>query len=412
MIILQPFDSHNVSPSSSADLRPRQRRPFFYLSGCALPDCHLTYHISTSQLTLFIPPLDPDTVIWSGLPLSPATALKEFDVDKVLPSTDLKSYLLDNASKTKDSTFWAIGTQISDDVVAQHDPHKKDLTSLKEAIEECRVVKDEYEVASVRRANLVSAEAHKAVLRNVKKVSNERELEAVFLERCIALGCREQAYHSIVASGTNAATLHYQKNYEKLGTRWNLLLDAAAEWECYAADITRTFPIGGKFNKESRGVYEVVLKMQKECLDMLKENVRWEDVHMRAHEVAIEGLLSLGILKGAKKDIFENRTSVAFFPHGLGHYLGMDTHDTGGHPDYEDKDSMFRYLRVRGKLPAGSIITVEPGVYFCRFIIEPYLKDPNHAQYIDEEVLDRYWDVGGVRIEGRVFAPWPSESLY
>jgi Xaa-Pro aminopeptidase len=102
--------------------------------------------------------------------------------------------------------------------------------------------------------------------------------------------------------------------------------------------------------------------MQHVCTEMLKEGVLWDDVHLTAHEIAIEGLIKLGILQGAKDDILKTRTSVAFFPHGLGHYLGMDTHDTGGHPDYEDKDPMFRYLRVRGTLPAGAIITVEPGV--------------------------------------------------
>lgn len=95
---------------------------------------------------------------------------------------------------------------------------------------------------------------------------------------------------------------------------------------------------------------------------MLKEGVLWDDVHVRAHEVAIDGMLQLGILRGDKADILKSRTSVAFFPHGLGHYLGMDTHDTGGHPNYEDKDPMFKYLRVRRRLPAGAIITVEPGV--------------------------------------------------
>lgn len=102
--------------------------------------------------------------------------------------------------------------------------------------------------------------------------------------------------------------------------------------------------------------------MQLDCIAMLKEGVLWDDVHLKAHEIAIDGLLELGILQGSKEEILEARTSVAFFPHGLGHYLGMDTHDTGGRPNYEDKDSMFRYLRVRGELPEGSIITVEPGV--------------------------------------------------
>lgn len=141
-----------------------------------------------------------------------------------------------------------------------------------------------------------------------------------------------------------------------------MLLDAGGEYRCYAADITRTFPIRGRFSGESRGVYDVVLRMQEACMEMLREGVLWDDVHATAHKVAIEGLLGMGILKGGKEEILESRTSVAFFPHGLGHYLGMDTHDTGGHPNYEDQDPMFKYLRVRGRLPAGSIITVEPGV--------------------------------------------------
>ena len=94
----------------------------------------------------------------------------------------------------------------------------------------------------------------------------------------------------------------------------------------------------------------------------------WDDVHLKAHTIAIEGLLKLGIFQGEKEDILKARTSVAFFPHSLGHYLGMDTHDTGGHPNYQDKDTMFRHLRVRGPLPAGSIITVEPGVSSARRI--------------------------------------------
>jgi len=182
----------------------------------------------------------------------------------------------------------------------------------------------------------------------------------------------------------------------------NLLLDAGAEFGCYASDITRTFPISGSFSKESLAIYNIVLEMQTVCTNMLKEGVVWDDVHLKAHEIAIAGLLELGILQGTKEDILKSRTSVAFFPHGLGHYLGMDTHDTGGHPNYEDKDPMFRYLRVRGKLPAGSIITVEPGIYFCRFIIEPYLRDPVHSAYINFDTLNRYWDVGGVRIEDNI----------
>ena len=342
----------------------------------------------------------PDAHKWSGLPVSPTQALKLYDVDDVRLTSEINAYLTSyDGGDRSGRCVWVIPEQVSDQITFLAFDHKE-ISGLKEAIEECRVVKDEYETALIRKANEVSAVAHTAVLKAVKHAKNEMELEAIFLERCIANGAREQAYHGIFASGTNAATLHYQKNDEELESRLNLLLDAGAEWRCYASDVTRTFPINGRFSKESREIYDIVLRMQKECTEMLKEKVSWDNVHVRAHEIAIEGLLDLGILRGEKKEIFEKRTSVAFFPHGLGHYLGMDTHDTGGRPDYEDKDEMFRYLRVRGQLPAGSIITVEPGIYFCRFIVEPYLVDPVHKEHIVEEILDRYWDVGGVRIEG------------
>ncbi|KAI9883298.1 MAG: hypothetical protein M1823_004941 [Watsoniomyces obsoletus] len=378
----------------------RQRRYFYYLSGCAVPDCYLVHEIENRKTTLFIPPIDPEDVIWSGLPLSPDEALKRYDVDEVRPTTDINSFLVSLSSSSREKV-WTIEKQVSDQVTFLNFD-AKDFTQLKEAINECRVTKNSYEVALVRKANQISGLAHDAVLRSVAHASNERELEAIFIEKCIANGCRDQAYHSIVASGENAATLHYQKNNEPLHGRLNLLLDAGGEYHCYAADITRTFPINGTFTKESREIYDIVYRMQEECIKMVTEEVQWERVHEHAHKVAIEGLLKLGILSGDPGEIFDARTSVAFFPHGLGHYLGMDTHDTGGQPNYQDVDSMFKYLRVRGTLPAGSIVTVEPGIYFCRFIIEPYLQDPRHARYINQEVLDRYWTVGGVRIEDNV----------
>ncbi|QDS69772.1 hypothetical protein FKW77_010289 [Venturia effusa] len=378
----------------------RQRRYFFYLTGCGLPDSYCTYDIAKEKLTLFIPPINPEDVIWSGLPMSPEGALKAYDVDSVLTTDEVNPYLADS-KETSQTTIYAIANQISDHITFLNF-NEKDLTILKTAIETCRVYKDDYEVALIRHANNVSTAAHIAVTKAGKTATNERELEALFLKICIERGCREQAYHGIFASGTSAATLHYVKNDQPLSGKLNVLVDAAAESNCYAADITRTFPISGKFSPESKAIYEIVLRMQLECISMLKADVLWDDVHAHAHKVAIAGLLDLGILKGDAEEIFKARTSVAFFPHGLGHYLGMDTHDTGGNPNYEDKDPMFRYLRVRGTLPAGSVITVEPGIYFCEFIIEPYLKDEAHSKYISKAVLDRYWDVGGVRIEDDV----------
>ncbi|KAF2684570.1 putative Xaa-Pro aminopeptidase [Lentithecium fluviatile CBS 122367] len=378
----------------------RQRRYFFYLSGCLLPDSYLTYDLSSAKLTLFIPPISPDEVIWSGLPMTIAEAREAYDVDDVKTTENVNSHLA-SASTSVQSTIFAIPEQVSDDITfLSYKATNFDL--LKTAIETCRVTKSDYEIALIRKANAISTIAHVNVMKAAAKAKNEAELEAIFLKSCIERKAKHQAYHSIVAAGENGATLHYVKNDADISAQNLLLLDAGCEVDCYASDITRTFPLSGEFTAESLAIYKIVLDMQKQCIAALKAGVLWDAVHELAHKIAIEGLLALGLLKGAPEAILKARTSVAFFPHGLGHYLGMDTHDTGGNANYKDQDSMYRYLRVRGTLPARSVITVEPGIYFCRFIIEPYLKDPGQAKFIDVEVLERYWSVGGVRIEDNI----------
>ena len=368
-----------------------------------MPDCALTYDVSREKLTLYIPPLDPDDVIWSGLPLSPQQALEKYNIDECLTTKDIPTslapYKLPKTYTTTHPSSYGTAGVLSRDT---------NTSVLQPAIDTCRVTKTPYEVTLIRHANAVTTAAHTKVLGSVRAAKNEQDFEATFLASCISSGCKKQAYHGIFGSGTNAATLHYVDNSLPLtdprtGTRkLNLLVDAAAEYDCYCADVTRTFPLSGSFSTESAQIYAVVQGMQDACFQLIRAGVTWEDVHTLAHRVAISGLLQCGILKnGSVDELLEKRTSVAFFPHGLGHYLGMDTHDTGGNPNYGDEDKMFRYLRVRGTLPAGSVVTVEPGIYFCRFIVEPYLKDEEHKGFIDEEVLERYWDVGGVRIEGQ-----------
>lgn len=315
-------------------------------------------------------------------------------------SNEVNPYLSGNETPKK--AIFAIDGHVSDQTTfLSFDT--KDMTNLKLAIEECRVVKDGYEIALIKKANQISGIAHRAVLKAAKHANNERQLAAIFVERCTAHGSFNQAYSPIVASGTDASTLHYVKNNKNISPgHLNLLLDAGGEYNCYASDVTRTFPTNGKFTPESANIYRIVLDMQTQCMTRLKAGVEWDGIHSLAHKIAVDGLLKIGILKGKAADILQARTSTAFFPHGLGHFMGMDTHDTGGRANYSDPNIMFRYLRVRRPLPAGCVITVEPGIYFCRFIIEPYLKDPKHSQFVDRDVLERYWSVGGVRIEDDV----------
>jgi Xaa-Pro dipeptidase len=345
------------------------------------------------------------------MPLLPKEALERYDIDKVLTTDDLKSgtslkTLL--SQQQNQPTVHAIPDRADLTFFNGSDLEPSiDLTLLRPAIEACRVQKDAHEIALIRHANIISSHAHTQVLLNALHATNERELNALFVMHCHANGCREQAYGCICAAGSSASTLHYVHNDLPLKGKLNLLLDAGAEYACYCSDITRTFPLtsNGKFTPESKQIYELVLKMQSECMTMIRAGVQWEHVHMRAHEVCAEGLRDLGVFKSSlsTKEILDSEITTRFFPHGLGHYLGMDTHDVGGNANYEDINPFFKYLRIRGKLPENCVVTNEPGVYFREFPLVKELEEGKWEGVVDREVLKRFWSVGGVRIEDDIW---------
>lgn len=403
IIYLEGQSTHMTEDDDQAQ-HFRQRRHFFYMTGCDLPDCFFAYDIGSDKSTLWIPSVDPEYVMWAGMPLLPEEAKERYDVDVVLASDELKRQGGSVAEMLKKQhTIVMVIKDRADltifyaDNVRQYQP-EINYDWARKGIEACRVVKDDHEIAMIRHANTVSSFAHEQVLASVKRASNERELNAVFVMHCHANGCKEQAYGCICASGTNASTLHYVHNDMPLAGRLNLLIDAGCEYNCYCSDITRTFPLNGKFTKESREIYDLVLLMQGECMKMIKAGVLWEDCHMRAHTVAAEGLRSLGILKKGltTQEILESKVTTRFFPHGLGHYLGMDTHDVGGNANYDDPNEFFAYLRIRGRVPAGAVVTNEPGIYFRQFPLKQELKDGKWDSIIDQNVLERYWSVSDV----------------
>ena len=283
---------------------------------------------------MFIPPVDPEDVVWSGLPMTTDQALSKFDIDDCILATDVNHFLASKKHSSLPIYCLSGDSQVSNHVTFL-EFSTKNFDLLRLALDWARTTKDDYEIAMLRHANIITNQAHASVMRAATTAKNEREVEAVFVAHCMACGCGNMAYHPIMASGTSAATLHYVHNNAPLDsngngykgkTPSNMLVDAGCEYRCYCADVTRTFPINGTFSKESREIYDIVLQMQTECMGLLKAGAVWDDIHAHAHKVAIDGLLKLGILKGEKDEIFKNRTSVAFMPHGLGHYLGMDTH--------------------------------------------------------------------------------------
>ena len=298
-----------------------------HLFSCNESDCHLAYDIKEDSLKLFIPSTDPSRVFWTGRGSTPAEALDKYDIDEVFLNQDLERFIKKWATYHKGSLYILHENQGPAKVTAGP---RVDFTSLRPAMDAARVVKDAYEIALIRKANDISSKAHREVLANILNFKNEAQVEGIFVDVCISENAKEQAYAPIAASGSNAATLHYDSNDESLEGRQLMCLDAGCAWQCYASDITRTFPLSGTWSKEAKAIYDLVERMQEACVNRLAPGVRYLDLHILAHQIAIDGLLSLGILhNGTKEEIYKAGTSRAFFPHGLGHHVGLEVHDVG-----------------------------------------------------------------------------------
>ncbi|KAI0455193.1 peptidase M24, structural domain-containing protein [Xylaria acuta] len=414
----------------------RQRRYFYYLTGVNFPGCSVTYDMEADKLTLWIPYTPPATILWFGNTPSPEACLARSDVHDVKYNNLLPEYLSSRLDKVK--TLYVLrASQMPN--FSEFDSLKPrlhiDTTSLQPVMDGARVIKSDYEIDMIRKANAVSSEAHREVARSMYGLSNECQLEAAFLSSCTAQNAHTQAYPIIAGSGPNASTLHYDANNEPLAGRQLVVLDAGAEWDCYASDVTRTLPIGSTFSPEAKAIYDLVHQMQEECIQRIRPGVAFRDLQLHATLVAVKGLLRLGILhNGTADEIFKNGTGSAFFPHGLGHHVGLDVHDvlskdllrpagenmwgkrrpigpnslramikqaatvttaaSNGGAGGSSADEMYNTLH------ADMVVTVEPGLYFCRPYIEAYfLRSEQHRKYVDQAVLGRYWAVGGVRIE-------------
>lgn len=374
----------------------RQDRYFNYLTGAFdLNSAAVTYNIAEDLLVLWLPPIDNDDVMWSGMPLSLDAAAAKYDVDAV-------KYIGEDLTKAMSSS------QI---VGIEELKHSKEFfgagikvdSKVQTALDTARSIKDPYEIALMRKAAEITDNSHMAVMSALPIEKNEGHIHAEFVYHSMRQGSKFQAYDPICCSGTDCGTLHYVRNDQDLGEKQLVLIDAGAEWQCYAADVTRVFPISGEWTPHARRIYDAVLDMQTQTMEGVKPGVSWDSLHLLAHKILVEKFLQFGIFEnGSVDEIIEARTSVAFLPHGLGHMLGMDTHDVAGYPNYDDADSMFRYLRLRRDLVEGNVVTVEPGIYFNKFLLEPYLNDPKHSKYINTTILDEYMSVGGVRIEDDV----------
>ena len=298
---------------------------------CNEPSCHMTYDIQHDTLSLFIPRIDPKRVIWNGRGSTLAEAIERYDIDEIYYVDELGDVIKDWSNY-----YGGHGS----DIYVLHDGQLPqipglhaiiDSESLQPAMNASRMIKDEHEIGLIRKANDISSEAHKKVLADIVKFKNEAQVEGLFMDVCISHQAKQQAYDPIAASGPNAGTLHYDANNEDFNDRQLMCLDAGCEYELYASDITRTFPLAESWpSKEAENIYKLVERMQESCIERLAPGVRYLDLHVLAHQIAIDGLLKIGILhNGTREEIYAAGTSKAFFPHGLGHHVGLEVHDVG-----------------------------------------------------------------------------------
>ncbi|KAJ2230054.1 hypothetical protein H4R99_001079 [Coemansia sp. RSA 1722] len=386
-----------VHPDSDTEYEFHQDSNFYYLSGVVEPGYAAAYDIASDTAILFVNHVSADEAVWVGVPMS----LEEQQA----------AYGFDQAHYTKDIA--SIISALSPAKIFMLPHHQApelqslsiDQEMLIEAVHEARVFKDDYEIEVMRKANKISGSAHETLMREARVGMNEAELRGRFVGLVLSQGCSYEAYGSIVARGRNAATLHYTKNNMKMDDASNMVLvDAGGSLRCYASDITRTWPLGAEFSSECRDIYAIVLAMQKSVIDACGPNKQWMDMHLLSNRVAAQGLLELGILRGSLDDIVRKHVVGYFMPHGIGHLIGIDTHDVGGYPRGAERINApgLRYLRASREMLPRMAFTVEPGLYFVDAILADAKADPSIAEHIDFDVVAKYRSVGGVRIEDNI----------
>ena len=250
------------------------------------------------------------------------------------------------------------------------------MLDVRKLVDDMRLVKTPYELDIMKHSANIAAGAHLRAMQKTKAGKTENEIEAEFLHEFYRKGAQAPAYTSIVAGGKNACTLHYNANNCVLNDGDLLLIDAGCELDGYASDITRTFPVNGKFTAPQKDIYELVLAAQAAAIDKVNTKNHWNAPHDAALDVLVQGFIDFGLCQGTKDEVLENGSYRQFYMHRTGHWLGLDVHDAG---DYKDKSGNWRLLQ------AGNVLTVEPGCY-----IRPA-----------DNVPEQFWNIG-IRIEDDV----------
>lgn len=361
--------AHEVTRSYDTEFRFHQDPDFYYLTGFPEPDAIAVIDPKNkkARYTLYVRPRDPLMETWFGRREGVAGALKNYGADKAQPidkfAADLPK-LLDGHEKLyyRFAVDKALDQQILGYLSGQRVRRLKTAYPPHTIIDptiitgEMRLHKTPEEVEMMQVSANIAAEAHILAMKKVKPGMNEGQVEALMEAYMRDRGASGIAYNSIVGGGANATILHYIENNAPLKDGDLILIDAGAEYKGYASDITRTFPINGRFTKAQREVYDVVLDVQQKCIEYTKTGNTVKRRQEYSIELLTDGMVKLGLLKGKTKDLIRRKAYLKYYMHGVGHYLGLDVHDAGRY--FTDQDAR----RSRPFAP-GMVLTVEPGIY-------------------------------------------------
>ncbi|MBC3952499.1 Xaa-Pro aminopeptidase [Pseudomonas folii] len=367
----------------------RQDSDFQYLSGFPEPEAVVVLIPGREhgEYVLFCRERNPQRELWDGLRAGQEGAIRDFGADDAFPINDIDD-ILPGLIEGRDRVYSAMGSNAEFDRhlmewinVIRSKAHlgaqpPNEFVALDHLLHDMRLYKSAAEIKVMREAARISARAHVRAMQACRPGLHEFSLEAELDYEFRKGGAKMPAYGSIVASGRNACILHYQENDALLKDGDLVMIDAGCEIDCYASDISRTFPVSGKFSPEQKAIYELVLKSQEAAFAAIGPDKHWNQAHEATVQVITAGLVELGLLQGDVDELIANEAYKAFYMHRAGHWLGMDVHDVG---DYK-VGGEWRVLEV------GMTLTVEPGIY-----VAP-----------DNQQVAKKWRGIGVRIEDDV----------
>lgn len=343
--------------SNDTEYPYRQNSNFYYLCGLKEDKSCLMF-IKTDKIKkvfLFVKEMDEVSKMWLGDSLGVKKAKKLFDVDKVYPYSMYKKILQKYISQIHTVYFEFSRDTFFEKKLKKYKQDFYTCKNISKIIEQQRIIKSPSEIELIKKALKITKKAHHKVMKINKVGLKEYQIQAIFEYIFKKNGAYSDAYTTIVAGGNNANTLHYIKNDKTLKKGELVLIDAGCEYEYYASDITRTIPVDNSFSKHQKEVFDVVLDTQNKIISMIKEGVLRSELQKESEKLLCKALVKLGILKGNIKKLLKQQKHKIYYPHGIGHFMGIDVHDQNPYKDKNQKETVLK---------EGMVLTIEPGLYF------------------------------------------------